>query len=359
MIRTTAGRMVEAFNQPLPGGGWVTTHEDVTERREAEQQVREQKLQLDAALDSIAQGLLMFGADGRLILCNRRYLELYGLPADAVKPGTTLQELLELRKANGTFGRDPEGFIDLMKAALTGGKTKTFAPELEDGRIISIQHHPLGDGRWVSTHEDITERRRADQQLREQKLQLDTALNNMSQGLNMFDASGRLVVCNDRYLKMYGVSAEVAKPGCTVDDLVKARIASGTFFSADPERYAAELLEAMRRRESTRTTMELTDGRIVAVVSHPTPDGGGWVVTHEDITERRRAEMRARPEPGVCHHRDRKRAGHDRRQGRAQPALRAVQSRGRGLLRHFARGRDRQGCRRGVFAGAGQFDPGA
>ena len=291
LIKTTTGRTVQAFNQPLPGGGWVTTHEDITERRHAEEQVREQKVQLDAALNSITQGLLMFGADGRLILCNRRYLELYGLKREAVQPGITLPELLELRKANGTFGRDPKAYTGLMKAALAGGRPMTFTPELEDGRTISIEHHPLGDGRWVSTHEDITERRHADQQLREQKLQLDTALNNMSQGLNMFDASGRLVVCNERYLQMYRLSPDIAKPGCTVGELVNARVASGTFFSADPERYTQELLDAMQKRESTSTTMELTDGRIVAVISHPTPDGNGWVVTHEDITERRRTEM--------------------------------------------------------------------
>ena len=79
----------------------------------------------------------------------------------------------------------------------------TLTPELADGRIISIENHPMEDGGWVSTHEDITEQRRAEKQLREQKLQLDTALNNMTQGLNMFDAAGRLVVCNERYLQMY------------------------------------------------------------------------------------------------------------------------------------------------------------
>ena len=137
-----------------------------------------------------------------------------------------------------------------LQAALAAGKPVTLTPELADGRIISIENHPMADGGWVSTHEDITEQRRAEKQLREQKLQLDTALNNMSQGLNMFDAAGRLVVCNERYLQMYGLSPEVVKPGCTVEDLVQARIASGTFFAVDPQQYTAELLEAMRKRES-------------------------------------------------------------------------------------------------------------
>jgi diguanylate cyclase (GGDEF)-like protein/PAS domain S-box-containing protein len=290
-LKTAEGRLIQAFNQPRPGGGWVTTHEDVTDRREAEDQIREQKLQLDAALDNMSQGLVMFDRDARTVVWNRRYLELYGLGPDSIKPGMTLQDLLLLRRATGTFMLDPEIYVAQLRVALAKGKPVTLTPELADGRIISIENHGTADGGWVSTHEDITARRRAEQQLSEQKLQLDTALNNMSQGLNMFDATGRLVVCNERYLQMYGLSSDRVKPGCTVEDLIEARIESGTFFAADPARYAAGLAEAMRNRVAGSTTMELTDGRIIAVVSRPTPDGGGWVVTHEDITERRRTEM--------------------------------------------------------------------
>ncbi|HWV40787.1 PAS-domain containing protein [Pseudorhodoplanes sp.] len=290
LIRTTEGRLIQACNQPMPGGGWVTTHEDVTERRLAEEQVLEQKLQIDTALNNITQGLLMFSSDARLILCNRRYLELYGLSPDIVKPGLPLRDLLVMRRDTGTFMLDADSYIVKLRAAMANGKPITLTIELADGRIISVENHPMADGRWISTHEDITERRLAERRLHEQKLQLDTALNNMSQGLNMFDAAGRLVVCSERYLQMYNLSPDIVKPGCTVRELIDARIASGTFFSIDPKRYAEELLEAMNRREPTLTTMELTDGRTIEVIGHPTPDGSGWVVTHEDITERRRAE---------------------------------------------------------------------
>jgi diguanylate cyclase (GGDEF)-like protein/PAS domain S-box-containing protein len=290
-VRTREGRLVRAYNQPMPTGGWVTTHEDITERHQAEEQLRDQRLQMDVALNNIGQGLLMFDAEARLVLCNRRYLELYNLTADEVKPGTPLQQLLALRKARGTFPHDPETYVRELQAELAKGAPVTLIPELADGRVISIENHPMADGRWVSTHEDITEQRRAERKLREQKLQLDTALNNMSQGLNMFDSSGRLVVCNERYRQMYRLPPEVVKPGCTVETLVRGRIASGTFFDIDPDAYIAELLHAMKQRAPTSSIKELTDGRIIAVISQPTPDGEGWVVTHEDITERRRAEI--------------------------------------------------------------------
>ncbi len=290
LVQSTDGRVIQAFNQPMPGGGWVTTHEDVTERRNAENQLREQKLQLDAALNNMSQGLLMFDSQARLVLCNQRYLQMYDLAPDDVKPGCTLQDLLRLRQAKGTFRRDPDAYVDGLRASLAEGTPITLTADLADGRTISVINRPMPDGRWISTHLDITEARRAEERVREQKLQLDTALNNMTQGLNLFDTSGRLVVCNERYLEMYRLSADSIKPGSTIEDLVQARIAAGTFFAIDPEKYAADLMSAVKKRLPTKSEMELTDGRIVAVISQPTPDGHGWVVTHEDITERRRTE---------------------------------------------------------------------
>jgi len=99
------------------------------------------------------------------------------------------------------------------------------------------------------------------------------------------------VVCNRRYLEMYRLPPDVAKPGGTVHDLVRARVEAGTFFAVDPTEYSAKLHEAMNQGDATSSIMETTDGRVIAVNSQTTPDGKGWVVTHEDITERRRAEQ--------------------------------------------------------------------
>src|SRR5215471_3549475 len=131
--------------------------------------------------------------------------------------------------------------------------------------------------------------RRAKNLLRDRNLLLDAALNNMVQGVNMFDAQARLVLFNQRYLQMYRLSPDLVKPGCTIRDLVESRIKTGTFFAIDPERYIADLTNALLhdRTPSTRT-LDLADGRIIAVSSQPMA-AGGWVVTHEDVTERHRA----------------------------------------------------------------------
>jgi diguanylate cyclase (GGDEF)-like protein/PAS domain S-box-containing protein len=131
--------------------------------------------------------------------------------------------------------------------------------------------------------------RRAKEMLRTRGLLLDAALNNMVQGVNMFDAHARLVLFNERYLRMYGLSPDVVKPGCSIRDLVEARIKSGTFFDIDPEQYIADLTGALLRdRNPSTKLLELADGRVVSLTSQPMADGG-WVVTHEDISERYRA----------------------------------------------------------------------
>jgi diguanylate cyclase (GGDEF)-like protein/PAS domain S-box-containing protein len=124
--------------------------------------------------------------------------------------------------------------------------------------------------------------------LREQNLQRDTALNNMSQGLVMFDAASRLVVCNDRYRQMYDLPPDLAKPGCTVFDLLKYRAAHGTF-SGDPEDYVRDLLATIAEGKMAKHVVETGDGRITTVVNQPMADGG-WVATHEDVTEIKRRE---------------------------------------------------------------------
>jgi len=129
------------------------------------------------------------------------------------------------------------------------------------------------------------------QKLETQKLQLDAALTNMSQGLLMFDSSERIVVCNSRYIEMYRLSSQVVKPGCSLRELLKRRVAAGSFLSEDPDRYLSELRAMLAQGKTVSRTTELTDGRVIAVSNRPMEDGG-WVATHEDVTEAKQTEQR-------------------------------------------------------------------
>jgi diguanylate cyclase (GGDEF)-like protein len=131
------------------------------------------------------------------------------------------------------------------------------------------------------------EHRLSQQQLTLEKLRLDRAINNMTQGLLLFDASERLVVCNQRYIEMYGLSPEIIKPGCSFRDIIDHRKACGSF-AGDANDYIAGVLRDIARKKII--VIETPDGRCIQIVNEPLSDGG-WVATHEDITERRRAEQ--------------------------------------------------------------------
>jgi diguanylate cyclase (GGDEF)-like protein/PAS domain S-box-containing protein len=134
----------------------------------------------------------------------------------------------------------------------------------------------------------LEQHRQSSERLMLEKQRLDRAVNNMTQGLLLFDASQRLVVCNERYIEMYGLSAEVVKPGCSFRDIIAHRKATGSF-TGDVDQYVARVLRDIHVRNSM--VVDTSDGRSIQIVNEPLGDGG-WVATHEDITERRRTEER-------------------------------------------------------------------
>jgi PAS domain S-box-containing protein len=121
-----------------------------------------------------------------------------------------------------------------------------------------------------------------------QNRRLLDAIDNMSQGLCMFDAQGRIVLLNHRYIDMYKLAREVVKPGCTLQQLIQHRKDTG-LLSGDVDAYCRRILDGMHKRERSEHFVQASDGRIVLAKNEPLKSGG-WVSTHEDVTEQRRAE---------------------------------------------------------------------
>jgi diguanylate cyclase (GGDEF)-like protein len=130
----------------------------------------------------------------------------------------------------------------------------------------------------------------AQRRLALEKRRLDTAVNNMTQGLLLFDSNQRLVICNQRFIDMFGVSTDVVKPGLSIQGLLTHRKETGTF-TGDVEEYCAAFLARLAKGESYQIVLDTAGGRSVQVLYRPLADGG-WVTTLEDTTERRRAEER-------------------------------------------------------------------
>ncbi len=117
---------------------------------------------------------------------------------------------------------------------------------------------------------------------------LKDALNSITQGLVVFDANEMMVVCNDRYFEMYGLSKETTEPGCSLETLLENRKQAG-FLTGDVDDYHSEIITRIRRGKTTSQYNSTPDGRIIHVVNSPLANGG-WVATHEDVTELKQSE---------------------------------------------------------------------
>jgi diguanylate cyclase (GGDEF)-like protein len=139
-----------------------TVVERTKELRAREAELKKQNTHIDAALSNMSQGLAMFDATGRLVLCNGRFIAMYRYNPDDIRAGMDMLELIKLRVANGTFCGDAESYVENLRARLTVGLASTQFTELDDGRTISIVRQAMPGGGWVATHEDVTERRQAE-----------------------------------------------------------------------------------------------------------------------------------------------------------------------------------------------------
>jgi methyl-accepting chemotaxis protein len=124
------------------------------------QYLRRRNKQLRTAIDSMAQGMCMFDAAERLVVCNTQYYEMYGLTPNDVRTGATLSDVLARRVAKGTFARDPHQYRKEFIAAVAEGRTIVHEVKSRD-RILLVKNHPMKGGGWIGTHEDITEVRHA------------------------------------------------------------------------------------------------------------------------------------------------------------------------------------------------------
>jgi diguanylate cyclase (GGDEF)-like protein len=259
---------------------------------------------LDAALEHMVLGVAIFDADRRLVLSNARYAEIYGFPREFLVPGTRFADMVDfLLKTNQHEGAYPTEYQpDRLQDAIT---VRDTVQRFRDGRFIAVARRPMQNGGWVTTHEDITDREELLTRLREQhelvkmreaelrlrNVQFDVALNNMTEGFCFFDSDERLIICNERYVKMYELPPECIHPGITLREIVAMRHAAGTFPDMTLEDYYVFSHKVVANGIPVSNEIEFTNGKVFEIHHSPMP-GGGWVATHEDITQRRRVEAK-------------------------------------------------------------------
>ena len=131
----------------------------------AQESARKNEHLLHTVLDNMEQGVLMFDAGARLVFCNRRYLTMYGLSKAMAVPGCSLRDLLQHRAQIGNFSGDIDDYLARLVASLAEGKTFCNVVDSGSDRVVSVVNTPIADGGWLATHEDITDRQKAQEQI--------------------------------------------------------------------------------------------------------------------------------------------------------------------------------------------------
>lgn len=254
-------------------------------------------------MQSIPYGFCVWSPEFRLVMWNQHYLDIYGFPPSKIRKDMSLEDIVRLSAELGNHpDQTPEQFLKDYTAALLanrgGARAKVRELVLGDRWLETAHVFSPGLG-WVVTHEDVTEEiasaeivQRRKRELERQNIRLDAAVNNISQGLCMFDAKERLVISNLPYQRIYGLPDNLVRQGTRLTDILAYLFDRGMRAGVNPDEYLAWRRTVITRREFGKNIHEL-DGRIIMMQHHPMKDGG-FVATHEDITEQRQQEERIR-----------------------------------------------------------------
>ncbi|MEH2563889.1 sensor domain-containing protein [Bradyrhizobium sp. AZCC 2289] len=259
---------------------------------------------LEQAINNLSLGFIIFNAKREVVFCNARYMEIYRLSPEQVKPGTPITQLIQHRLNLGLkIHSAPDEYIRAHRENAI--VPVTTIQRFSDGQIITYTVYPMPDGGGMATHEDITSREEISARLKQQyelgkqqeeklqvrNFQFDTAINNMSQGLCFFDAGHNLIVCNDLFVSMYDLPPGRVGPGTPLTEIVDLRFEAGSFPAMSRDEYLHWRTGVAVSAEPTDSIVELQNGRTFKIRHRPMPDLG-WVATHEDITEQRQAEIK-------------------------------------------------------------------
>lgn len=250
--------------------GEVERRTEELERAKAEAEAARSRLA--AAISNMSEGFALFDRDDRLRLCNRTYLKIWDLPEEAV--GHSFDELLV--EVASRVGATDEAFVARRRFNHREARGTTECV-IVSGRQLQVRERRTPDGYTVGIYADITEVADAQQQI------LRNAIENIDQGLAMFDADLRMVAWNQRFVELNGLPPALTRRGLPLADIVACGVGRVTPIGGAEEVMDDELTR-IRQGQPYRIERRRPDGTILEVIGRPLADGG-FVATYADITE--------------------------------------------------------------------------
>ena len=292
MRRKPSGMMLETRTTPVASGGYVRTYTDVTEIKAAELKVAESEHRLRTILESSPVGVSMSHIDGRRIFANKAFADLYGLSQEEMYKANAGDFYVDHEFRRGLHERfKRDGFLpgtDILQKRLDGTIFWTYS--------LWQQLEIDGEDVLVAWSYDLTDQKRQAEQLASQTEILTATLENMDQGIAMFDAEHRMVAWNRLFAEGVHLPPEFFDRKKTYDDII--RHLGPTEYGLKTEQQVEDYIKRHREHVASLTsshlnTHERPDGEFIDIRTSPMP-GGGFVRTYTNVTELKLAERRLR-----------------------------------------------------------------
>ncbi len=260
------------------------------QHQESQQRLEQEKHRLDTALNNMTQGLVLYDASARVVVCNQRYIDMYRLSTDIVKPGTYFYDIVRHRKETGSFKGSVDEFCSTVLGNVAQGKVTKSILESADGRAVRIVNRPLPQGGWVATMEDITEHRLLEQERDRNYAFLRQIIDHIPSQITVKDVRDRRYVLVNRVAEIqFGLSND-AIVGKTACDLFPTVLAETIARDDDESLQSADglLLDEHRWESKVSGNLFITSKRIV--IRDQAGEPRYIINVVEDVTDRRRAD---------------------------------------------------------------------
>ncbi len=280
------GQVVDLTSDPLADGGWTMTLVDVSPLARAEDEARQRADLLDRILNSIPNGVCLYGRDRRVAMFNRPYADIMAGAPLAI--GDDLESIIRRRALAGEYGRGEFARIVEQQMAFDISRAQVRRRRRPNGASIDVRTVPLPDGGHISVVSDVSALTRAEDQVASRVQEMDLMLAYIRHGIILWDRENRVVSCNPVASELLGQSPDYLVRGRAGAEIVADILARGDFGNDEAARRKADALIGLAER-----AIIARDGRVLEVCSDPTPNGG-CVTTLTDITETQHAEAELR-----------------------------------------------------------------